>query len=126
MLCLDHVNCSVVSEQLYYCAILVKEHVIIINISYHANLNIVVILSRVASYYYAFFNILRSFRVCVHARVVVHAYESGRNYIHVRNKNCFEGIMLVENEPPAAKAGYGPEDHGDKHIFLYVIDNPVN
>ena len=47
-----------------------------------------------------FFNILRSFRVCVHARVFVHAYVSGRNYIHACNKKFFEGIMLVENEPP--------------------------
>ena len=54
------------------------------------------------------FNMQRSFRVCVHARVAMHAYESGRKCIHVRNKTFFEGIMLVENEPPAAKAGYGP------------------
>ena len=24
-------------------------------------------------------------------------------------RSFFEGIMLVENEPPAAKAGYGPD-----------------
>ena len=24
-------------------------------------------------------------------------------------RSCFECIMLVENEPPAAKAGYGPD-----------------
>ena len=33
-----------------------------------------------------FFNILRSSRVCVHARVFVHAYESGRNYIKKKKK----------------------------------------
>ena len=54
--------------------------------SCHDNFNIVVVLSCVASYCYAFFNILRSLRVCVHARVFVHAYESGRNYIHACNK----------------------------------------
>ena len=58
-----------------------------------------------------FFNMQRSFRVCVHARVAMHAYESGRKCIHVRNMTFFEGIMLVENEHPAAKAGYGPEYH---------------
>ena len=47
-----------------------------------------------------FFNILRSFRVCVRARVFVHAYESGRNYIHACNKKVFECIMFVENETP--------------------------
>ena len=36
---------------------------------------------------YALFNILRSFRVYVHARVFVNAYESGRNYIHAFNRN---------------------------------------
>ena len=46
--------------------------------------------------------------MCVHARVFVHAYESRRNYIHACNKKFFEGIMLVETNPPAAKAGYGP------------------
>ena len=35
---------------------------------------------------YALFNILCSFRVYVHAGVFVHAYESGRNYIHACNK----------------------------------------
>ena len=54
-----------------------------------------------------FFNIMRSFRVCVHARVVVHAYESGRNYIHACNKKFFEGIMLVENEPPCDESWLG-------------------
>ena len=39
-----------------------------------------------------FFNMQRSFRVCVHARVAMHAYESGRKCIHVRNKTFFEGI----------------------------------
>ena len=47
--------------------------------------------------------------MCVHVRVFVHAHESGRNYIHACNKKFFECIMLVENEPPAAKAGYGPD-----------------
>ena len=51
-----------------------------------------------------FFNMQRSFRVCVHARVAMHAYESGRKYIHVRNKTFFEGIMLVENEPPCGES----------------------
>ena len=51
-----------------------------------------------------FFNMQRSFRVCVHARVAMHAYESGRKCIHVRNKTFFEGIMLVENEPPCGKS----------------------
>ncbi len=51
-----------------------------------------------------FFNILRLFRVCVHARVFVHEYESGRNYIHACNKTFFEGIMLVENEPPCGES----------------------
>ena len=51
-----------------------------------------------------FFNMQRSFRVCVHARVAMHAYESGRKCIHVRNKNFFEGIMLVENEPPCGES----------------------
>ena len=46
----------------------------------------------------------RSFRVCVHARVAMHAYESGRKCIHVRNKTFFEGIMLVENEPPCGES----------------------
>ena len=55
-----------------------------------------------------FFNILHSFRVCVHAGMFVHAYESGGNCIHACNKKFVEGIMLVENEPPASKAGYGP------------------
>ena len=85
----------------------ILEHVI--NISCHDNLNIVV-----------FFNILRSFRVCVHARVFVHAYESGRNYIHACNKKFFEGIMLVENEPPATKAGYGPGRYNNKSALLCV------
>ena len=63
-----------------------------------------------------FFNMQRSFRVCVHARVAMHAYESGRKCFHIRNKTFFEGIMLVENEPPpAAKAGYGP---GEPHTLL--------
>ena len=44
-----------------------------------------------------FINILHSFRVCVHTGVFVHAYESGRNYIHACNKKCVEGIMLVES-----------------------------
>ena len=48
--------------------------------------------------------ILLSFRVCVHARVFVHAYESGRNYIHACNKKFYEGIMLVENEPPCGES----------------------
>ena len=52
----------------------------------------------------AFFNILHSFRVCVHARVFVNAYESGRNYIHSCNKKLFEGIRLVENEPPCGES----------------------
>ena len=38
---------------------------------------------------YAFFNILRSFRVCVHVRVFVYEHESGRNYIHACNKKFF-------------------------------------
>ena len=46
----------------------------------------------------------RSFRVCVHARVAMNAYESGRKCIHVRNKKFFEGIMLVENEPPCGES----------------------
>ena len=50
------------------------------------------------------FNILRSFRVCIHACVFVHAYESGRNYMHACNKKFFEGIMLVENEPPSGES----------------------
>ena len=50
-----------------------------------------------------FFNMQRSFRVCVHARVAMHAYESGRKCIHVRNKTFFEG-MLVENEPPCGES----------------------
>ena len=54
-----------------------------------------------------FSNIMRSFRVCVHACVVVHAYESGRNYIHACNKKCFEGIMLVENEAPCGESWLG-------------------
>ena len=66
-----------------------------INISCYGNLNIVVVLSCVASYCYAFFNILRSFRVCVHARVFVHAYEPGRNYIHACNKKFFEGRPIM-------------------------------
>ena len=98
-LCLDHFNCSVVSQQF---AILVKEHVI--NISCHDNLNIVVVLSCVASYCYVFFNSLRSFRVRVHARVFVQVYDSGRNYIHACNKKFFEGIMLVENERPCGES----------------------
>ena len=56
--------------------------------------------------------------MCVHARVFVHAHESGRNYIHACYKKFFEGIMLVENEPPAAKAGHGPENHTD-HRTLF-------
>ena len=75
-----------------------------VNISCHDNLNIVVVLSCVASYCYARFKILRSFHVCVHARVFVHAYESGRNYIHACNKKFFEGIMLVKNEPPCGES----------------------
>ena len=51
-----------------------------------------------------FFNMQRSFRVCVHARVAMHAYESGRKCIHVRNKTFFEGMMLVENEPPCGES----------------------
>ena len=51
-----------------------------------------------------FFNMQRSFLVCVHARVAMHAYESGRKCIHVRNKTFFEGIMLVENEPPCGES----------------------
>ena len=51
-----------------------------------------------------FFNMQRSFRVCVHARVAMHAYESGRKCIHVRNKTLFEGIMLLENEPPCGES----------------------
>ena len=48
--------------------------------------------------------------MCVHGRVFVHAYESGMNYIHACNKKFFEGIMLVENDPPpAAKGGFGPD-----------------
>ena len=42
--------------------------------------------------------------MCVHARVFVHEYESGRNYIHAYNKTFFEGIMLVENEPPCGES----------------------
>ena len=60
---------------------------------------IVVVLSCVASYCYAFFNIMRSFRVCVYARVFVHAYDSLRNYIHACNKTFFEGVILVVNDP---------------------------
>ena len=33
----------------------------------------------------------------------VHAYESGRNYIHACYKKFFEGIMLVVNEPPCGE-----------------------
>ena len=50
-------------------------------ISCHDNLNIVVVLSYVASYCYAFLTFcVRS--ACAFMRVCVHAYESGRNYIH--------------------------------------------
>ena len=49
-------------------------------ISCHDNLNIVVVLSCIASYFYAFL-CLRSLRVCVHARVFVQAYES-RKELH--------------------------------------------
>ena len=43
--------------------------------------------------------------ICVHAHVFVHAYESGRNYIHAFNKKLFfEGILLVENEPPCGES----------------------
>ena len=42
--------------------------------------------------------------VCAFMRVFVHAYESGRNYIHACNKKFFEGIMLVENEPPCGES----------------------
>ena len=53
-------------------------------------------ISILLSFYYVlphivmpFFKILRSFRVCVHVRVFVHAHESGRNYIHACNKKFF-------------------------------------
>ena len=71
-----------------------------INNACHDNLNIGVILSCVASYCYAFFNILRSFRVCVHACVFVHAYESGRNYIHACNKKFFLGYNVSGKRTP--------------------------
>ena len=60
--------------------------------------------------------------MCVHARVFVHAYESGRNCIHACNRTFFEGRMLVENEPPppAAKAGYGPAQAESSGIERYI------
>ena len=43
--------------------------------------------------------------VCAFMRVCLCThYESGRNYINACNKKFFEGIMLVENEPPCGES----------------------
>ena len=102
MLCLDHVNCSVVSEQfinvLFWLKSTLYKHFIPCQSQYFCRSTMCCLILLCL-----FFNMQRSFRVCVHARVAMHAYELGRKCIHVRNKIFFEG-MLVENEPPCGES----------------------
>ena len=87
---LDHVDCSVVSEQLYHRYM---------NISCH-------VLPYIGRPPMPFLNILRSYRACVHVCVFVHAYDSGRNKTTVADH-----IMIVDR-------GQTEEDAGMDHNYL--------
>ena len=108
MLCLDHVNCSVVSEQLYLCAIWLKST---LYKHFHA-----MTISILLSFYYVMPHIVMPFltfcvrSVCAFMYVCLctHMIQGGITFMLVI-RSSFEGIMLVENEPPVAKAGYGPD-----------------
>ncbi len=51
---------------------------------------------------------VRSVCAFMYVCLCTHMIQGGITFMLVI-RSFFEGIMLVENEPPAAKAGYGPD-----------------